>query len=266
MLYFIGINRNATVSTTDNIDLSVKSHAEKGAEGSTWISPSDRRLKTGIRPFTDGLDVVRRMEPLWYSYNGTLGLESERPEVGIIAQDVREVAPYMVSGSEGESSYLTYNANALFYLLVNAVKEQQQAIEQLQAENRQLREDFGQRLADLEEILQGDPVASGNVGSNARQTVTLQGQNADAPVLYQNIPNPFSGETLVRYYVPASATTAELMVSAAATGAVIERVPLAHSGPGEVALRTERLAAGTYTYTLVIDGQPVATLQMLLNH
>jgi hypothetical protein len=67
-----------------------------------------------------------------FQYNELSGYDTEPEYVGVIAQDLREVAPYMVS--ENETGYLDVNNSAMTYMLVNAVQEQQEMIKALQEE------------------------------------------------------------------------------------------------------------------------------------
>ncbi len=110
--------------------------------GGSWLAPSDKRLKHGIEPYKDGLESLMNVEPVWYSYKAETGLgDPDRRHVGVIAQDIQKVAPYMVGsyklkdgmGDEGKSlnnvSYLNFNSTALTYMLINSVKQQQQIIE-----------------------------------------------------------------------------------------------------------------------------------------
>jgi hypothetical protein len=127
-------------------DLEVLGDAYKPGGGS-WSAVSDVRLKKDVRDFEDGLDAVLRMNPVWYRYNEKSGFADGREHVGVVAQDMLEIAPYMVEekpagqvirederGNEvileaGENVF-TYDPSALVYLLVNAVQEQQKMIEQ----------------------------------------------------------------------------------------------------------------------------------------
>jgi hypothetical protein len=121
--------------------------------GGSWSSPSDRRLKKDISDFTDGLNVLSKIKPVSFRYNGTAGLPNDgKKYIGIIAQDMQEVAPYTIEtflDNETNTEYLNYNANAVTYILINAVKEQQATIEKLQ---KQL-EEQNKRLTLLESKL-----------------------------------------------------------------------------------------------------------------
>ncbi|MCB0637921.1 MAG: tail fiber domain-containing protein, partial [Lewinella sp.] len=106
--------------------------------GGSWAGPSDRRLKTDIVDFTDGLSVLMDMRPVRYHYNGLLDLPTEQEFIGVIAQDMQAIAPYTVKplnpDAEGEEDYLAYDGSAVTYILVNAIQEQQAIIDAQQAE------------------------------------------------------------------------------------------------------------------------------------
>ncbi len=121
--------------------------------GSSWTSISDRRLKKGIKPFEDGLQVLTKINPVWFQYNGMAGMPNDGQNyVGIIAQEMQAIAPYTIGTFKDEGTnteYLNYDANAVTYILINAVQEQQVIIDSLK---KQL-EDQNQRLLKLEEKL-----------------------------------------------------------------------------------------------------------------
>lgn len=117
----------------------------------TWTIASDARLKRDIRPFSDGLDVLLQINPVRYYYNGLAGLPTEKENIGIVAQDMQRVAPYTVETSAlklhpedtQKTEILTYNSNAITYVTINAVKELNAKIAQLEA-----------RLEMMEQLLQ----------------------------------------------------------------------------------------------------------------
>ncbi len=103
--------------------------------GSSWSNASDRRLKENILPYSDGLQQLLKIKPVKYHYNAASGYDTKPEYVGIIAQDLQTVAPYMVSTLKKEDKeYLSVDNSAMTYMLINAVKEQQQQIEALKAE------------------------------------------------------------------------------------------------------------------------------------
>ena len=99
-----------------------------------WGVYSDERLKTDVVAFEDGLDVVKRLAPVAFRYNGAKGLSTEQRQVGLIAQQVEQVAPYMISTEPGAEvdGVRVMSTQALPYLLVNAVQELEAKVAELE--------------------------------------------------------------------------------------------------------------------------------------
>ena len=100
--------------------------------GGSWSAPSDRRLKTNIRDYEDGLAKVMAIRPVRYNYNGKQDMPTDKEFIGLIAQEVQEVAPYIVSSTdenEDGESYLFVDGSPLTYMLINAVQDQQKIID-----------------------------------------------------------------------------------------------------------------------------------------
>jgi hypothetical protein len=114
---------------TYQLQLSTNSAAKPG--DALWTVASDRRQKEDITPYQDGLSVLRQLVPVWFKYNGQGGStrDGER-HVGLIAQEVQPIAPYLVGSQPGkltpegpETTLLHFKGNALLYMLINTVKE-----------------------------------------------------------------------------------------------------------------------------------------------
>lgn len=149
----VGINTVEPAQT-----LSVDGDAGKDG-GGDWIAFSDRRVKNDIAKFSDGLDVVLNLNPVTYRYNKLSGYKNiEKEYVGFIAQEVEEVAPYMVTlfddseGPSGLKDKRVLDTSALNQIFVNAFKEQQKEIESLESRVEQL-EKLVQKLLDAPEAI-----------------------------------------------------------------------------------------------------------------
>jgi len=97
---------------------------------------SSLRYKTNVQTFYGGLDIVRRLRPIAFSWK-----EGGMRDVGFGAEEVEKVEPLLTTrNSKGEIEGVKYGQ--LTTVLVNAVKEQQQIIEhqqrQLSEQQRQL--------------------------------------------------------------------------------------------------------------------------------
>lgn len=108
----------------------------------TWGVFSDERVKTIRSEFTDGLNVIRKINPVLYTYNNNAPYQTADMQVGVVAQDLERIAPYMVSQKKyGNFSDLReVNNQAYIFLLINAVKEQQNRIEMLEQTVRKLKQ------------------------------------------------------------------------------------------------------------------------------
>ena len=139
------VGRVGIGTTAPDQSLSVNGNASK-AGGGSWATFSDIRVKHDIKPFNDGLDVLLKLNPVTFKYNEKSGYtDVNKSFVGFIAQDVETVAPYMVnlyddsSGPSGLSDKRQFDESALNKILVNAIKEQQEQIEQLKKQMAELK-------------------------------------------------------------------------------------------------------------------------------
>jgi hypothetical protein len=115
----------------------VKTGKNSQPGSSSWYVHSDARLKEGVVSYSDGLNKLLQIKPVKFHYTKESGIGSGQEYVGVIAQDIAKIAPYMVQqapipGLEGE--YYNLDNSAMTYMLINAVKEQQDQIEALKNE------------------------------------------------------------------------------------------------------------------------------------
>jgi hypothetical protein len=241
-------------TTAPGYSLHVNGTAAKPG-GGTWTVASDKRLKRDISDFNDGLSVLEKIKPVSFRYNGKAGIDTDKQFVGVLAQDMLQIAPYMVGAftyqdSTGKTEqYLDYDPNALSYILVNSVKELDQKyakqVESLQAENQTLK----QELAQIKQAL---------------NRLSPEG-NTSVARLDQNRPNPFNQTTLIGYFIPDNTTSAQLKIFSV-TGQEVYSQELLQKGEGEVVLSKEILKAGTYLYHLVVDGKRADNKKMVVTH
>jgi len=79
----------------------------------------------------------------------------------------------------------------------------------------------------------------------------------------QNIPNPFSGETVVKYTLTPQTKTATLNVYDL-SGKQITFFPLTQKGSSSITITSENLAAGIYIYSIVADGKIMDSKRMVV--
>ena len=100
--------------------------------GGTVTASSDVRFKKNITTIEGALDRVLRMRGVFFER-----LETPGTECGVIAQEVQEVLPEVVTSSE--DGHLSVAYGNISGLLIQAIKEQQEQIEELREEIRKLK-------------------------------------------------------------------------------------------------------------------------------
>jgi len=249
--------------------------------GGSWTVASDRRLKKNVSAFNEGLDVLTKIKPMWFQYNGEAGMPTNKTYVGVIAQEMQKIAPYMVGSftyqdtTGKKAEYLDYDANALTYILVNAVQEQQGQMQQLKKENdtrmqekdaqiEQLKQEHTTQIGSLQaRITRLEQLLSSQLPGSSQLAAPSAESDAVAR-LWQNEPNPTEGTTLIRYRIPQQASQAQIKLYSL-KGEELKSFPISQSGEGQLSLDTTSLPEGIYLYRLVIDGKPIDAKKLLLN-
>lgn len=112
---------------------------------------NDRELKKNVVPITNSLRYINKLEPVTYEFNQDkykqLSLPSG-PQFGFITADVQHVLPAVITPTNlwynsGKSNDRSLNTNTvdlqkLVPILVGAIKEQQEQIEELKTALQEL--------------------------------------------------------------------------------------------------------------------------------
>ena len=105
---------------------------------------SSLRYKTDVGPFSGGLDTLNRLRPIAFTWK-----QGGMRDLGLAAEEVEKVEPLLVTYNEaGQVEGVKYDR--LNVVLVNAMQQQQRAIESLRHENAELKA----RFAALEQVVQ----------------------------------------------------------------------------------------------------------------
>ena len=125
-----------------------------------YTSVSDAKLKSNVEDFDNVLDKVKQLSPKLYNFNYQKDMSSKY--IGFIAQDAIELFPslvYHTEGSKGEEGIYMVDYAGFSVVAIEAVKEQQKLIENLQSENELLKA----RLERLESIIIKDTKKNNSV-------------------------------------------------------------------------------------------------------
>lgn len=97
--------------------------------GGSFSAISDERVKDNIQVFNKGLETVLNIETKTFKYKKVAGTQTEfypdsicnKTQYGVIAQQLKEVCPEMVT--QDEKGFYSVDLSNLNLMLVNAVKE-----------------------------------------------------------------------------------------------------------------------------------------------
>jgi len=123
----IDANGNVGIGLT-NPDYSLKVNGTVAANA--YIYNSDRNLKTNIKTIDNPLEKITSLRGVYFNWK-----EDDAKSVGLIAQEVEKVFPELVDGREGGRGVQYGN---LVAPLIEAIKEQQKQIEDLNARLKKL--------------------------------------------------------------------------------------------------------------------------------
>jgi hypothetical protein len=99
---------------------------------------------------------------------------------------------------------------------------------------------------------------NGSLSSN-----TGMEQAVSSAYLEQNIPNPFSDHTLIRFYVPSKITSAKVVITNM-IGVVKMTIPVYSKDLNQITLNAGSLPSGTYVYTLWVNEKKVESKRMIV--
>jgi hypothetical protein len=133
---FIAIQGNNRFIVRENGDINIEGNNATKASGTTWINPSDARLKDNVVSYTKGLNELVQIQPKSFTFNGKGGSVAGLNAIGIIADEIEQVLPNTVqkrlaklNPDDAEQTEVRYfDASELTWVMVNAIKEQQAII------------------------------------------------------------------------------------------------------------------------------------------
>ncbi|MEM6515886.1 MAG: tail fiber domain-containing protein [Bacteroidota bacterium] len=214
--------------------------------------PSDEKLKENVSEELTALEKIKSLRPVTYNYRKITELNlSEKKQHGFIAQELTEVYPELtlditkpVFNKEGERiSYFSFKAvnyEGLIPILTSAIKE-------LNGELLQLKEE----LALLKRGGSSEDVSSNSTLENVRGNT-----------LEQNVPNPFSNQTTIKYELQSLNRNTGLMIFDM-TGKIIRELPI-RSKSGEITINASQIGKGMFIYAIVENGQELISKRMII--
>jgi len=227
---------------------------------------SDKRLKDDIQHLENAMTKLQKVEGVSYllkddekveqnitDNTNTRSRPAQRPVYyGFVAQDIQKVFPELVTEDEG---LLAVNYMGMIPVLVEALKEitlERDSLKQNLSEVTQKNIQLDQRIAAIEKALE----LQKNIPAKVFEKQT-------GSILEQNHPNPFHESTTINYQVPREASKVSMVIMNQ-QGVAVQHIDNLQPGTGKVEISAGSLRAGTYFYSLQVDGKPTTTKRMIL--
>ena len=242
--------------------------------GHVWVNnlfgTSDARLKRDVKPLTGSLAKINQLTGVSYVFDHALHPTMNLPygrQLGVLAQELEKVFPELVTNTTTADQYDTdgkliesgfelkgVNYFGLIPVLLSGIQEQNTIIgeNQTQLNDKQAQIDaLTARLEKLEAILKSPGKQDG------------MSQSKGTAQLFQNEPNPFGESTVIRYSLPEGAVMASIVVRSQ-NGQSVKTFTGLGTGNGQVMIGAGSLAAGSYSYSLIVNGENLDTKTMIV--
>jgi hypothetical protein len=227
---------------------------------------SDARLKKNIQPMEKGgLTSIMQLQPKTYEFRDDVNINvpTGRTFSGFIAQELEEVIPEAVSNTKAPSIRIEkdeilekgvtltnlkiVDADQLLPHIVKAIQEQQAMIEAQAQEIEGLR--------DLVAQLANNP-------NDERKTQLMD--EAFGNKLFQSVPNPANNVARIPFFLNDNAQ-GQIQITNLATGQIVRTVEVSGQGHNSVSVDLGQMSSGMYSYSLIVDGEVVASKTMAVN-
>jgi trimeric autotransporter adhesin len=178
-------------------------------------------------------------------------------QTGFVAQEVEKAArelDYEFSGVEVARDAKDVYALKYSYFFVPLVK----AVQELDEKTKEidvLKEEYKESKWELAELRQ--MVLELKSGNNSGSS------NVFKAYLKESTPNPAGGTALIRYYIPQNSGAAHIVFTDM-KGAIIRSISVNNKSIGQLSVNVAAWTAGTYTYTLYVDGTPADSKKLVI--
>jgi len=233
------------------------SYAFRAMYSYSYTTLSDKRQKENIQNLSGALSKILLLQGVKYDIKEEFAYDRDlitdegfinmldkgrKDQLGFLAQDVDKVLPEVVIYDDSTDIY-AIDYSRIVPVLVEAMKEQQMQIEELQD------------AIDAGAALKGEAVTTSSPDPLSSE--------AGSATLYQNAPNPFSDNSTIKYYLGEDISSATIYVYDM-TGKQLRSFDLLSNGNGEIQINGGELDSGMYLYTMIVENQLIDTKQMVI--
>lgn len=240
---------------------------------------SDASLKKNISTLSNGLATIKQLKPKKYQFVNA-DFYGTQYDYGFLAQDVQPVIPELIDTSKGVWGI---NYTGIIPFLVGSIQE-------LSADIDSLKNPASDTSGSGKRVLANNNIPSSVVDSLRSQIKDLQNQiqymrqnccnnsfaapeqlvnkpgsslgNSD--ILLQNIPNPFSGTTTIKFNIPQQLDGNFFIRVYSMNGEEKMSYPV-QKNDNQLIINSNTYVAGIYLYALIANNDVLSTKQMVIS-
>ena len=284
------VGANAVVNASNAVVIGSSSVTSIGGYAG-WTNFSDGRYKKNIQQNVPGLAFINKLNPVTYTLD-VAGIETKlhqndrslpdkagsgpgNPQsdplikqaiqdkstityTGFVAQDVEKAADSVGFAFSGIDKPKDINQSFYGLRYGDFVPPLVKAVQELSASSIAKDSVIGALVGEVDSLVTQYNVLQAQVNE---LRALVQGKKSTA-LLDQNVPNPFTGSTVIGYNLPEGVSSAQMQITDI-TGKVLAVFPLSGSGKNTLTANVSGFAAGTYCYSLIVNGQLVSTRHMV---
>ena len=239
-----------------------------------WTVYSDGRFKFNVQENVKGLEFINKLRPITYQLNtqqlDNFIIQNMADSVKAIHQSVMDFAPATAIVHSGfiaqevdSAAHVCGFTSSIVHVpdnnadpyglsyaelvvpLVKAVQELSNKVDSLKAAANITNKSLMQNNSDE----QGNSISIHEI------------ELANNSILYQNAPNPFGDGTAIKYFIPDNADSQIVFYDE--FGTQIKSFKIEEKGMGQLNVTASNLAAGMYSYSLIVNGKIVDTKKMI---
>ena len=238
--YFYGDTKVTGTVYAGNVvntsDIRLKENIESVSEKEGEVSFLDKIMSVDVLEynlkdrtselFSDSKDMDEKVTKF-------VAKEKAKRHFGVSAQELQQLFPNLVE--EGQDGYLAVNYIELVPVLIRSIQELKQELDETK-----------------------------NPENGTRGTTDIKKDTfAKKCVLYQNSPNPFKENTVIRFKLADDVRDAAICIFDM-TGKTIKKLPIS-SGMESVSVGGYEIGEGMFLYSLIVNGQEIDTKRMIIS-
>ena len=233
----------------------------------SWSSISDSTKKEK-KLIVNGEDVLNRISKFkLYTWNYKGQDATKFRHYGPMAQDFHNAFGKDGIGNIGNDTLINQqDFLGVSFIAIQALEKRTEIIKAQQNEIDSLNDKLNSLEDKINKIEKAMSQCCNSFSSNMQsvnsEQLTVNSERLTAS-LQQNIPNPYNQSTNIRYTLPKTFSSAQIIITDN-SGKMIKQIPLSNAQQGSINIKSGTLASGSYNYSLIVNGKMIDSKKMVI--